>query len=538
MDILTNDPSHANVPLYLEGDGLKQDWPLGETLWNFDITGGFDNSPKAIVSINDVTYDGVDDVIICSEDDLVRCFNGNASGTGDVMWAFDIGNGSVYSQNGLAIADIDGDGEDEVVFGTTGGSRSVFALEGKTGALIWQHNTNEYGDGGWVYAVDCKYDYNDDGFPDVLAATGNDGANTGPKRVYCLDGTNGASIWECYTDGPNFSCLSVKDFNGDGLADAIGGASNNNESEGKVYGIDGADGSIEWTFTTAATSVWALEQLADINGKGVEDIVAGDGVFSGGNIYYLDAETGNSIEYTNLGSTINRFAKMDDINGDGYPDLLVAYGGTNGIVLSGLDASTLWFQSLADKAWVADRIGDISGDGINDAIIGTLYTDNYCYFMNGMNGDELLSIPYYTPVDAIKSIPDINGDFSMEMVAGGRDGAVYCFSGGIDTYTGINDGNTEIQMLQAAAYPNPFSASAGEEIMISYMLDEAVYTEVCIYDMQGRKMATCDNGNKQRGLHAVTWTGRTDHGDKMQAGIYLCRIAAGSKSRTLKISLL
>ena len=535
MDVVTNDPGNLSISVGLEGDGLKQDWPLGETLWHYYIDVSFDNSPKAIDYINDVTYDSIEDVIICSEDNYIRCFNGNAFGEGDVMWEYFIYSGSVHGQNSLDIADINGDGLDEVIIGTTGGSRSIIALEGKTGQLLWQHQTSEYGDGGWVYQVNCSYDYNGDGIIDVLASTGNDGGNTGPKRVYCLNGLNGESIWECYTDGPNFSCLGVKDFTGDGIADAIGGASNNGETEGKVYGINGADGSIEWTFTTSGSSVWALEQLNDVNGTGVEEIIAGD---FGGNIYIINPENGGQLHSTSAGNNlIIRFVKLDDVNNDGHPDILLAYSGTNGIVLSGLDASTIWFQSLADKAWVADRIADITGDGINDAIIGTLFSDNYCYFMDGTNGDELLSIDYYTPLDAIRAIPDIVGDFSMEMMAGGRDGKVFCYSGGIDAFTDIKE-SIDYDKIMAHCYPNPFNPGSGTVTSINYFINESAYTVVNIYDIQGRLIAQPDRGHKQKGLHVIDWNGRSDGGNILPGGLYFCRITSGNHAVTLKISLL
>lgn len=536
MDLTTNDPAYPTITVNLEGEGLKQDWPIGEALWHYYINVSFDNSPKAIDFINDITYDSIEDVIICSEDNYIRCFNGNAAGEGDVMWEYFVYSGSVQGQNGLDIADINGDGLDEVIIGTTGGDRSIIALEGKTGALIWKHHTNEYGDGGWVYQVNCSYDYNGDGITDVLASTGDDSGDTGPKRVYCLNGLDGVSIWECFTDGPNFSCLGVKDFTGDGQPDAIGGAADNGETEGRVHGINGADGSIEWTFTTAGTSVWALEQLNDVNGKGTQDIIAGD---FGGNIYIIDPENGAQLHSTTAGNNIMiRFAKLDDVNGDGHPDILLAYSGTNGILLSGLDASTIWFQSLADKAWVVDRINDISGDGLNDAVIGTLPSDNYCYFLDGTTGEELKSIPYYTPLDAIRAIPDIVGDHSMEMVAGGRDGKVFCYSGGINTATAIEDLSENHGDIMATCYPNPFNSGAGYGTKISYMINEPYYAEVNIYNIQGHLVASPDNGFKQKGLHVVRWNGQGYNGNILPAGLYFCRITTSQQSLTLKISLL
>jgi hypothetical protein len=538
MEVMTNDPAQPEISVTLEGEGNDQLWPIGELLWHYLIDVSWDNSPKAIAAVNDITYDGVADVIVCSEDNFVRCFNGNSSGLADVMWEYDIGNGSVYNQNGLSVADINGDGLEEVVIGTTGGSRSIIALDGKTGSLIWQRHTYEYGEGGWVYQVDCSYDYNGDGIVDVLASTGDDGGGTGPRRIYCLDGLSGESIWECYTGGPNFSCLGVKDFTGDGQADVIAGASNSMETDGIVYGINGLDGEIAWSHTVDGSSVWALGQLNDINGDGIHEVAAGDGVIPGGHIYYLDAATGAPLHTASLGHIINAFVKIDDMDADGHPDFLIAYGGTNGIVISGYDASVIWMQPLADKAWVADGMDDISGDGMSDVIIGTLYSNNNCYFMNGLNGDELATIPFSTPVDAISAIPDITGDFSMEMVAGGRNGKLNCYSGGLNAATGISEPAVGGKRLQASCHPNPFMPATGQHLSIQYSLPESAAVSLEIFDVRGKMVYAEEVGNKQNGLHVAGWNGCGDKRQPLSAGLYFCRITAGNYTASLKIQVL
>jgi len=538
IDLSTNDPANMTISINLEGEGQKKDWYLGEELWQYNIDGGFDNSPKAIDYIDDITYDSIEDVVICSEDNYIRCFNGNAAGEGDVMWEQKIYSGSVYSQHGIDILQANGDDVEDIVIGTTGGDRSIIAMNGKSGEFIWYHQTSEYGDGGWVYQVDASYDYNGDEVIDVLAATGDDSGDTGPKRVYCLDGLSGESIWECYTDGPNFSCLGVKDFTGDGQADAIGGASSNAEDEGRVFGINGVDGSIEWTFIVDGTSVWAIEQLNDITGDGVPDIVVGDGVFSGGNVYYLDAANGTEVHSAFLGHTINNFSILDDINGDSHPDILVAYGGANGVVLSGLDASNIWLQPVADKAWVADAIGDISGDGLKDAIIGTLFTDNYWHCLDGLNGEELSSMNYGSPVDAIRAIPDIVGDHSMEMIVGARDGRVRCYSGGINASTSIDEVLANKSSIHAVCYPNPFSPISGSSTNINYFLDKPGQISLNFYDVQGRVINVQSEGQKQKGLHHVNWDGRDQSGRLLPAGLYFCRISSGTELFTLRITIM
>jgi len=440
LTIISNDPDGSPYYVPVQGTGVLSTYHIGQMIWQYQILyDPIDNSPKAMTPIDDINGDGVSDLIVCSEDDYIRCLNGNAHATTDVLWEAPIG--SAYSQLDIAITeDINGDGYHDVVVGTVWGGRSIFTLSGRTGQTIWQHDTHEYGGGGWVYQVDCQYDYNGDGVIDVLAATGDDSTDTGPKRVYCLNGVTGASIWECPLSGPVFSVIGVEDFTGDGQPDVVAGASNEAETIGKVVGINGTTGTSLWTHTVTGSSVWALEQIDDISSDGIKDVIAGDFV---GYVYGIGATNGADIWQNSCGNVIiTRFAKLDDVNGDSHPDImpaLLAYGsGHTTYLIDGFTGQFVWSAFLADKPAMVERIADITWDGINDVVVGTLYTNNYWYFLDGVDGTTIKSSPFGSPVDAITAIPDIVGDGTMEMVVGGRDGHVVCYSGGLYTKVTAN----------------------------------------------------------------------------------------------------
>jgi PKD repeat protein len=429
---------------------LGSDYPLGAIIWQYQITGSYDTSPKSIVSIPDINGDGIDDVVIASEDDYIRCFSGGAIGTGQVLWEAEIYAWSVYSQPGLTITqDVNGDGIPDVVVGAAWGARLIRCLSGHDGSTLWTHDTHEYGDGGWVYQVDSRYDFNGDGVRDVLACTGDDGSGTGPNRVYCLNGLTGVSLWERPLGGPGFSVIGVEDFTGDGIPDVVAGCSDSGESTGFAKGINGATGAQVWSFTTASSSVWALSQIDDVNNDNIKDVVIGD--FSG-HVYGLNAATGAQLYTYNVGSgaIITRLAALEDVNGDSHPDILVGHSTVTSVqVLDGQTGEPIWSHSVADQPWNVARIADISGDGIDDAVVGTLYSNNYCYFLNGVDGSQLLDpIAYGQAVDAINAIPDVVGDGSMEMVVGGRDGKVTCYSGGLNA-----SGNSERLIANFTATP-------------------------------------------------------------------------------------
>jgi len=531
LSIFSNDPESNPVTVLLEGTGNGQSWPIGEMLWHYNINTSYDNSPKAIAPIPDISGDGVPDVIICSEDDYVRCFNGNSSGVADMLWEREIYAGAVYRQTGLTVTgDVNNDGYSDAIIGSAWGDRSIICLSGKDGDILWKHDTHEYGDGGWVYQVDCRYDYNNDSTPDVLAATGNDANHIGPRRVYCLNALNGAVIWERMTGGPVFAVQGIEDATGDGQPDAVAGASDDPELEGRVYGIDGSDGHIFWTHITSGSSVWAVAQTDDVNGDGIKDIAAGD---FNGNVMLLDATNGTVLQSSGIGpNIILSFKMLDDINGDGHRDILIGHAGTNAVVDDGITAGLIWLHPVADKPWNVDRIADISGDGINDAIVGTLFSNNYVYFLDGTDGTELKSIALGEAVDALASIPDITGDGSMEAVAGGRDGDVYCYSGGLDASVGIPGQNkTSEKDLSLTAFPNPFNTTTN----LNFTINKGDRVTIEILDSRGTVINTLAEASFKSGSHHLVWDGKNAQGNVCPDGLYLALMRCGMRTWSCKI---
>ena len=521
------------------GASNEMDYEIGTTLWNYFINTSYDNTPKAIESIPDLNGDGVADVIVCSEDNYIRALNGNSSGTADLFWELEVYAGDVYSYRALEVTkDINDDGYFDVIIGTTGGDRSIIAISGKTGYVIWKHDTHEYGDGGWVYQVNCRYDYNSDGHADVLAAAGDDGdTHTGPQRVYCLDALTGDSIWEFYKPGPKFSTVGIRDANGDDIPDAICGASDLSQMNGSVYGINGANGTQLWQFDVPGSSVWAVEQLDDINGDDVKEVIAGDFRMGGNGPCYALDPTNGSQEWvaTSGGQIVTKFAILDDVNGDGYSDVGIGHSSTStyALVVDGYNGDNIWGTNVYDQPWNINRIGDVSGDGINDLIVGTLYSSNQCFFLNGVNGNILEYIDFGTPVDEITSIPDIVGDNSMEMVAGGRDGAVYCFSGGIQTPHSIDDDlpqDGKITLNQN--YPNPFKNSTVFSFSAKINIQNPT---IHIYNIKGQHVKTLSMNNSENlTMYQSTWDGMDKYGNRVGNGIYMYKFVGENYSSKSK----
>jgi len=537
LAIYSNDMDEDPLAVNLQGSAIEQTYPLSSTLWEFTIDTSWDNSPKAIAPIPDISGDGKYDVIVCSEDGYIRCFNGNSSNTADILWEYSLPAGYVYSQRGLAEGtfDADSDGFEDLVVGTVGGDKAIRILSGKTGELIWVYFTNNFGEGGWVYQVSWDYDHNQDDFPDVLACAGDDSYNTGPKRVFCLDGLSGELLWSFYLGGPVFSVIGIEDITGDEIMDVLAGASNESETIGRVAAINGDSGNLVWDFTTTGSSVWGLSQVDDFTSDGISDLIVGD---FHGNYYGLDAANGNSEWSGSIGNytLITRFEKIDDVNSDGHPDILVENSSNNAIVIDGYLGGNVWSQPIGDNSLSVDKIPDVSGDGINDILIGSL--NNSCYFLDGSSGITLGSSYLGTAVDAIAAIPDITGDNSWEMVAGGRNGLLICLSGGIDVM--VNSEENVIldpagTILSLENYPNPFNPTT----TILFDVTQTIhFMTLEIFNIKGQKIKTLEIKDLKLGINKVNWNGTDHNGVSVSSGIYFCNISIGDINYSRKMILL
>ncbi len=74
------------------------------------------------------------------------------------------------------------------------------------------------------------------------------------------------------------------------------------------------------------------------------------------------------------------------------------------------------------------------------------------------------------------------------------------------------------------AYPNPFS----DQLNIEYTLKQEAKVQVDIFDLNGRRVANFNEGNKGEGTYSVRWNGM-DGGRAAAAGTYVYRIVAGDE---------
>ncbi|MCR4437899.1 MAG: FlgD immunoglobulin-like domain containing protein [bacterium] len=91
---------------------------------------------------------------------------------------------------------------------------------------------------------------------------------------------------------------------------------------------------------------------------------------------------------------------------------------------------------------------------------------------------------------------------------------------------------TEFELVQN--YPNPFNPGT----VIEYRLPQASRVTLQVYNLAGVKVASLRDGMESAGRHSVVWDGRDEMGRPVAAGVYMCRLVAGTYDKTIRMLLL
>jgi hypothetical protein len=176
-------------------------------------------------------------------------------------------------------------------------------------------------------------------------------------------------------------------------------------------------------------------------------------------------------------------------------------------------------------------MGDVNWDGTNDAAIGTLYVNNQTYFLDGPTGEILQTTISNTPIDALHFIPDIVGDNTRELVAGGRNGLLVCLSGGYDTTTTSVPGNRDPLSSGTVVYPNP----CDDVLHVSVNLKSSAVVTVSVTDITGRSISSVDKIIRGSGIQTFTLNRDLLTGNKKLTGVYLISVKSGDDIARFKV---
>jgi hypothetical protein len=374
--------------------------PVSLAGWPGELRGAPFSSPVS----GDATQNGTKELFIGSKGLEISGFNIG----GNLLTGFPY-EGTCEIWSSPVLADLDGDGDLECVFGEgeasgAGECRRLVALNHDGSPVTGAHNPRLAPDApGWPRDVARKirsspavYDLDSDGRPEVLAAIE---AWSPEKKGY---------VYAFRYDGSPY--------------------------------LKGSE-----VFAETECGVWPTPCVADLDSDGSPEVVVLDkrcGTGLGGNLYiwnhdgtpYME-ETGGRVDST--GGSFMASPAVGDIDGDDLPEIVaVQTGGRvwawnhDGTPLGG---STGQIASLAGATWTSPALGDLDLDGALEIVIGLGHTEGKVVVLRGDGtpfGDSLhvfrwnRSLGYSSPV-----IADIDGDQYQEIVAASLDGYLFALEG-------------------------------------------------------------------------------------------------------------
>lgn len=296
-----------------------------------------------------------------------------------------------------AVADLNGDGTQEVVVGTT--ERALVVLDGATGDERFRIPTSSYS-----YGQPTVADLTGDAAPEVVASdiAGNLTVAT----------ANGTVLWRGNVSGAVWDSPVVADVDGDDTGEVVVG------SNDEVVVFE-RDGTVRWRRAVTGRDV----EVARVDGTPVV-LAAGAGDV---NVRALDGDTGEQL--WGVAESQARLTTVADGDGDDIPEAYVSSPGGVVVALDATDGSEQWRTRLETTEGLttpAPVLTDLDGTGRSELVVAT--EAGTVAVLDPVDGEELAAHERDVPVWTSVTPAELTGDATPELLVRYGDGRVVALS--------------------------------------------------------------------------------------------------------------
>jgi len=345
----------------------------------------------------------------------------------------------------VVIVDVNRDGKPDLVVSIHGSDDK--STDGAVTVLLGNGDgtfqfSGSYDSGGWDTQGLAVADVDGDGKPDVVVANGTGVGGVGPGNVAVLLGNGDGTFkpFVTYAAGDTLpGSVAIGDVNGDGNPDLVVGS---NQTVDVLLG--NGDGTFRTAVTYGSGGFGASVAVADVNHDGKLDIelvnrcttitnnlCVGDG--SAGVLLGNGEGSFQPVVTYPAGGENPYGIAVADVNGDGYPDLLTAnivslstvYSGAIGVLLGNGDgtfrAPIPYLTGGTNGTQVA--VADVNGDGKLDLV--TFAENPAALIVLLGNGDGIFQAPVQFDVGGFipfgLGVDDMNGDGKPDVAVANYD---------------------------------------------------------------------------------------------------------------------